>query len=114
MAWLTFENMRCELVLCRAQLRCAWCLHGNAELPQLIVEILHEVVHGGADGAEVMLFELLALAAEHAPNSVRPSNALDLRDAHVIFLRNEEVLLLGADGGGHAVAGVRRRRPARA
>ena len=35
----------------------------HAERPQLVVKLLHELVHRGADGAEVVLLQLLALAA---------------------------------------------------
>ena len=39
---------------------------GNREAPQLIVELFHERIHRRANGAEVMLVELLALARRRA------------------------------------------------
>lgn len=48
----------CDLVL-RGRYFVVLRAHGDAEFPQLIVESLQEVVYGRADGAEVVLFELL-------------------------------------------------------
>ena len=90
----------CDLVLC-GRYFVVLRAHGDAEFPQLIVESLQEVVHGRADGAEVVFFELLALAGrmteQRAPSKHQVFAAL------VFFLRDEEEFLLGADRGGHAV-----------
>ena len=36
-------------------------LRRNPELPELVIQLLHEVVHGGTDGTEVVILELLPL-----------------------------------------------------
>lgn len=52
----------------RGELMLAWRdfvvlgFRGNREAPQLVVELFHERIHRRANGAEVMLVELLALA----------------------------------------------------
>ena len=76
-------------------------LDRHAELPELVVDLLHEVVHRGTDGAEVVLLELLALdrlAAKERAAAVDEVGAL-----LVVLLAHEEVLLLGADGGEDAL-----------
>ena len=76
-------------------------LCGDAQLPELVIELLHELVDGGADGAEVVLVELLALgrlAAEERASAEHEVGAL-----LEVLLADEEVLLLGADAGEHAV-----------
>ena len=87
-----FVLARCDLVvlgLCR-----------HAQLPELLVELLHVVVHRRTDGTEVMLLHLLALARrcaeERAPGEDQVLALL------VILLLDEEVFLLGADCGGDA------------
>ena len=73
----------------------------HAQSPQLVVELFHELVDRRANGAEVMLFQLLPLqrriAEQRAPAH---DKVLALR---VVFLGNKEVLLLGAHGGHHAL-----------
>ena len=91
---------RRELVLGRRDL-VVLGLDRDAELPELVVDLLHEVVDRGADGAEVVLLQLLALdrlaAKERAP-------AVDEVGARlVVLLLDEEVLLLRADGGEDAL-----------
>ena len=76
-------------------------LGGDAELPQLLVELLHELVHRGADGAEVVLFQLLALARWRAEE--RATREHQVLAARVVVLRDQEKLLLIADGGHHAL-----------
>ena len=75
------------------------CRH--AQLPQLAVELLHELVDRGTDGAEVMLLELLALQRGVAEQ--RAARHDEVGALCVILLADQEVLLLGADGGDHAV-----------
>ena len=75
-------------------------LGGHAQLPQLLVELLHELVHRGADGAEVVLLHLLALARRRAEE--RAAGQDEVLALLVVGLLDEEVLLLGADRGGDA------------
>ena len=90
---------RRELVLARRHF-VVLGLGRHAELPQRLVKLLHEVVHRGADGAEVVLFHLLALAWWRAEQ--RAAGQDEVLTLLVVFLLDQEVLLLGADGGGHA------------
>ena len=83
----------CHLVVLR--------LGGDAELPQLLVKLLHELVHRGADGAEVVLFQLLAFARRRAEE--RAAREHQVLAARVVFLWNQEELLFIADGGHHAL-----------
>ena len=79
-------------------------LRGNAERPQLVVELLHELVHCGTDGAEVMLLQFLALYRRIAEQ--RAAREHDVEALLVVLLGDEEVLLLGAEGRGHAVGRI--------
>ena len=87
------ENRR-ELVLRRRDL-VVLGLRGNAELPQLVVELLHELVHRRANGAEVVLLKFLALARRIAEQ--RAAGEDEVEALGVILLGDKEVLLLGAD-----------------
>ena len=74
----------------------------HAERPQLVVQFLHELVDGGADGAEVMLVELLALAGGVTEQgAARHDEILALG---IGLLGHEEVFLLGAQRGHDALA----------
>ena len=64
----------------------------NAELPQLVVELFHEFVDRGADGAEVVFIELLALARRCAEQ--RAAGHDQVLAAFVILFGDEEILLL--------------------
>ena len=88
-----------ELVLARRNLVMLG-LGRHAELPQLVVELLHELVDGGSDGAEVVLLKLLALDGRAAEEGA--SGKPQVRACEEILLLDEEVLLLGADGGDDA------------
>ena len=79
-------------------------LRGNAERPQLVVELLHELVHRGTNGAEVVLLQLLALYRRIAEQ--RAAREHDVEALLVVLLGDEEVLLLGAEGRGHAVGRI--------
>ena len=83
-------------------------LRRYAQLPQLAVEFLHELVDRGTDGAEVMLLELLALQRGVAEQ--RAARHDEVGALRVILLADQEVLLLGADGGDHAVSGFTEQR----
>ena len=72
-----------------------------AQLPQLFVQILHERGHLGTDHAEVVLFQLLTLGRGGTKQGAAGED--QILTGLVIFLLNEEVLLLGADGGGNVV-----------
>ena len=76
-------------------------LRRHAQLPQLAVQLLHELVDGGADGAEVMFLELLALQRGVAEQ--RAARHDEVGALRVVLLADQEVLLLGADGGDHAI-----------
>ena len=76
-------------------------LCGHSELPQLGVKLLHEAADGGADGAEVVLLELLTLVGGGAEESAAAQDEVGAL-GEVLFL-DEEVLLLRADGADDAV-----------
>lgn len=67
----------------------------DGEAPQHVVELLHEGVHRRADGAEVMLVKLLALAGRRAEQ--RASRHDEVLALLVHLLGDEEVFLLVAD-----------------
>ena len=72
-------------------------LRHDAELPQLLVQILHVFAHSGLDGAEVVVVQLLSLgglcAEEGAPG------VLEILAPLVYALVDEKILLLGPDSG---------------
>ena len=76
-------------------------LGGNAQLPQLLVQFLHKAGDDGADRAEVVLLQLLALGRGRAEQ--RAAAQHQVQALLVVLLLNQEVLLLGADGGRDAV-----------
>ena len=90
---------RCKLVLRRSNL-VVLGLGGDAELPERVIEFLHEIVDGGADSAEVVLFKLLTLAGRCAEQ--RAASQDKVLAMLVIRLLDQEVLLFGSDGGGDA------------
>ena len=69
----------------------------DAELPQLLVQLLHKGLHARLDGAEIVIVQLLALGRAGAvEGAARVDQVLALFiDAFV----DEKVFLLGADGG---------------
>ena len=76
-------------------------LGGHAQLPQLLVQFLHERGHFGADDAEVVLFQLLTLGRGSTEQGAAGEDQV-LTGLVVLFL-DQEVLLLRADGGGNVV-----------
>ena len=87
---------RCELVLAGGDL-VVLGLGRDAQAPQLVVQILHVGGDCGADGAEVMLLELLALAGRGAEQ--RAAGDHQITAAVVRLLLDEEILLLVAHVG---------------
>ncbi len=75
-------------------------LCGDAQLPQLVVDLLHEGVDGGTDGAEVVLLELLALCGRAAKEGAAGED--EVGTCLVVLLLDQEVLLLGATRGDDA------------
>ena len=76
-------------------------LGGHAQLPQLLVQFLHERGHLGADDAEVVLLQLLALGRGSTEQGAAGKD--QVLPGLVVLLLNKEVLLLRADGGGNVV-----------
>ena len=72
----------------------------DAQLPQFLVQVGHIGLHPWADGAEVVIFQLLSLGRPRAKERAAGQN--EIRPASVILLVDEEVLLLRSHGGGHA------------
>jgi hypothetical protein len=80
-------------------------LHRHAQLEQLALGFHHAGQHALGDRAEVVIFQLLALRPA-APNSERPAVYRSGREKIEVTV-DQEVLLLGAGGGGdHRGVGV--------
>ena len=80
------------------------CFGQHAELPQLPVQIGHVRGHAGFDGAEVMVVELLPLGRTGAEQrAAREHEILALVEQRLV---HEEVFLLRAGAGAHALDGV--------
>ena len=94
-------EQRGKLVLSRSNL-VVLGLCGNTQSPQVVVDFLHELVDGGADCAEVMLFKLLALKRCSAEQgAARHDKVLAL---YVVLFGDQEVLLLCTNGGNNTMA----------
>ena len=76
-------------------------LGGNAQLPQLLVQLLHKLGDLGTNDTEVVLFQLLTLGRGGTEQGAAGED--QILTGFVIFLLNKEVLLLGADGGGDVI-----------
>ena len=72
-------------------------LGGDAQLPQSVVQLLHEGRDAGPQGAEVVLLQLLALGGRRAEEGAAGQN--QVLPGLIVLLADEKVLLLGADGG---------------
>ena len=72
-------------------------LCGNAQFPQLVVKLFHELADGGTDGTKIVLLKLLALCRRAAKE--RAPREDEVRTGLIVLLANEEVLLLGTDSG---------------
>ena len=68
----------------------------HAELPQLLVQLLHKGRHARADDAEVVVVQLLALGRLGCRRGSRPHSRRSSR-LRYSSLVDEEILLLGAD-----------------
>ena len=95
-----FEDGR-HLVLCRCDL-VVLGLGVYAHLPQLLVEIVHERLDTRADGAEIVVFQLLTLGCRRTEQRAAGQN--QVAALGVVLFIDEEVFLLRADRGGHALA----------
>ena len=87
---------RSKLVLSRCYL-VVLCLGEDAELPELIVQVLHESSYAGLDYAEIVVVKLLTfgrLCTEQCAAGV-----LEVRTLLIHLCRNQEIFLLGTDGG---------------
>ena len=84
-----------KLVLCGGDLvMLGLCV--DAELPKLLVQLLHEGCNSRLDGAEVMVIQLLTLGRARAEQG-----AAGVDEVLALFVHravDEEILLLGADG----------------
>ena len=80
----------------------------HAQLPQLVVELLHELVHRGADGAEVVLFQLLALAGRIAEQRAAAHD--EVLALGVVLFRDQEIFLLGTHRGNDALVRLSEQR----
>ena len=76
-------------------------LGGDAQLPQLFVQLLHKFGDLGTDDTEVMLLQLLTLGRGSTEQSAAGKD--QVLTGLVVFFLNKEVLLLGADGGGDVI-----------
>ena len=85
----------CQLVLARRHL-IVLRFGRDTELPEFIVQLLHKRGDGGADRAKIVLLELLTLCGLTAEECA--SREDEVRTGLVIFLSDQEILLLRTDG----------------
>ena len=74
-------------------------LRQDAQLPELLVQILHVGRHLGLDDAEVVVVHLLALGGLRTEQGA--SGQTQIQPLVIQSAGNQEVFLLRADGGGH-------------
>ena len=98
---------RSKLVLARRDLVMLG-LCGNAERPQLVIEIFHEGGNRGTNGAEIMLLEFLAFARRIAKEGT--ARNYEIFALSVVVLLDKEVLLLIADGRNNLLGGFAEKR----
>ncbi len=87
----------CQFVLCGSNLVVLGA-GGDAQLPQLVVQLLHEFGDLGTNHAKVMLLQLLALGGGMTEQGTASED--QILALLIILLADQEILLLGADGGG--------------
>ena len=75
------------------------CLCEHAELPELLVDILHVCGDAGLDRAEVVVVKLLTLGSLRAEEG--SAGELEVLSLIVKLLVDKEILLLGSDGRGN-------------
>lgn len=83
-------------------------LGGNAERPQLIVQVLHVGRDGGADSAKVVLLELLTLAWSSTKEGAAGNDQVLALAVGVLL--DQEVLLLVAHGRNDLLGGLTEQR----
>ena len=91
---------RCHFMLAGSHL-VVFRLCGNTELPQLLVQILHERLYARTDGAKVMVFHLLSFGGMCAKQ--RAAGKDQIQTLGVILLADQEIFLLRTHGGGDAL-----------
>src|SRR5699024_923522 len=64
----------------------------DAQLPQFLVQFLHELGNNGPQGAEVVLFQFLALGGGGAEQ--RAAGEHQVQALFIVFLADEEIFLL--------------------
>ena len=101
---------RSYLVLRRGHLVVAR-LDRHAQLGELELGLHHAGEHALGDGAEVVVVELVALGRLRAEEG--PARVDEVGPLEVELLVDQEVLLLGADGGEHARGGLVAQKPER-
>ena len=89
---------RSQLMLCRRYL-VVLGLGCHAQLPQLLVDFLHEGSDTLTDIAEVMIVQLLSLGRHSAEQGTAGVN--QVFSLQIFCLVNQEVLLLRSYGRGH-------------
>ena len=75
------------------------CLGGNAEAPEVAVQIHHEREHAFADRSEVLVLQLLALGRRGAEERAAGQDDVGAQFSQATV--DQEILLLGSDVGEH-------------
>ena len=73
----------------------------HTELPQLLIEVVHERLHAGLDAAEIMVVQLLTLRGLGAKQ--RAAGVDQILTLIEDFFVHQEVFLLGTHGGDNAL-----------
>ena len=71
------------------------CLRRNAELPEFLLDLVHEVEDAGADRTEVVVLQLLPLRTRRAEE--RAARQHEVGTLGVVLLVDQEVFLLGTE-----------------
>ena len=86
---------RCQFELCRRHF-VVLGLCQDAQLPELLVQVVHERLHAAFDRAEIVVFHLLALGSRRTEQ--RAAGILKVLALAVVLLVNQEVFLFRSDG----------------
>ena len=89
-----FEN-RSQLVLGGSDF-VVFCFGGNTQLPELLIQIMHELGNLRLENAEIMILHLLSLRSGSADQCAAGHQKIFSLQIH--FLVDQEIFLLGADG----------------